>query len=201
MDGFRSPATHRDRDLIQQLGVEHDSSWCDVARYEPQPAEAVRGCRSSSEMWSSFRSRSPMDHTIFEVLGQTTDSLWQEKAEFLRARGGMALMLTHPDYLVDPGRLALYERFLARVASDQTAWHALPREVAEWWRTRSRARVERRDGVWSLREHWSGARLRSVLRNLRGRPKEVRREESPGQVRFPAPSAAARRPSSCCRAL
>ena len=41
VQGFRGPSTHRDRLLLQQLGVEHDSSWSDVARYEPQPVGPV----------------------------------------------------------------------------------------------------------------------------------------------------------------
>lgn len=162
VDGFRSPATHRDRDLIQQLGVKHDSSWCDVARYEPQPGGSCSWLPFFIGNVVELPITMAMDHTIFEVLGQTTDRVWQEKAELLRAYGGMALMVTHPDYLVDPGRLALYERFLARLASDRTAWHALPREVAEWWRTRSRALVERRDGVWKL-EGSAGSRARLRL--------------------------------------
>ena len=52
--------------------------------------------------------------------------------------GGMALMLTHPDYLDDEA-LAHYDRFLALQAGDQAVWHALPREIARWWRQRTGA--------------------------------------------------------------
>jgi hypothetical protein len=49
----------------------------------------------------------------------------------------MALVLTHPDYLLPGSRaLAAYERLLDRYAADATAWHALPRDVAAWWRER-----------------------------------------------------------------
>ena len=64
--GFRSPATHRNRTFVQQLGMEHDSSWSDVARYEPQ--------KGGSCSWLPFfigevvelPITMPMDHTVFE---------------------------------------------------------------------------------------------------------------------------------------
>ena len=34
-------------------------------------------------------------------------------------------MLTHPDYLLAPERLRLYEAFLAQFAADASVWHAL----------------------------------------------------------------------------
>ena len=146
--GFRSPATHRNRTFVQQLGVEHDSSWSDVARYEPQ--------KGGSCSWLPFfigdvvelPITMPMDHTVFDLLGDTTDEVWRKKANFLRAHGGMALMLTHPDYLLAPERLRLYEAFLGQFAADASVWHALPHEVAAWWRERSRTELLRSNGQW-----------------------------------------------------
>ena len=48
----------------------------------------------------------------------------------------MALMLTHPDYMVDESRHREYRSFLEHVRENDDGWHALPHEVAEWWRTR-----------------------------------------------------------------
>jgi hypothetical protein len=49
----------------------------------------------------------------------------------------MALLNTHPDYLRSPRTWAVYEAFLAAMAERRDAWHALPRDVARWWRVRS----------------------------------------------------------------
>jgi hypothetical protein len=79
------------------------------------------------------------DHTLLVVLGERTPRLWIEKVEFLAARGGMALVNAHPDYLRDRRSLAIYEEFLQdlrRRVRAGTCWHALPREVARWWRER-----------------------------------------------------------------
>ena len=89
-----------------------------------------------------------MDHTVFELLGDTTDEVWRKKADFLRTHGGMALMLTHPDYLLAPERLRLYEAFLGQFAADASVWHALPHEVAAWWRERSLTELQRSNGQW-----------------------------------------------------
>jgi peptidoglycan/xylan/chitin deacetylase (PgdA/CDA1 family) len=148
--GFRGPSTHRDRNLIQELGVEYDSSWSDVARYEPQPG----GCCS----WLPFFIGDvvelpitlPQDHTLFEVQRAASDAPWVAKTEYIRENGGMALLLSHPDYLVQPERLESYEHYLAQFADDTTAWHALPREVAAWWRRRAESTVERRGGRWVI---------------------------------------------------
>jgi hypothetical protein len=148
--GFRGPATQRDEELLQQLGLEHDSSWSDVARYEPQPG----GCCS----WLPFFIGNlvelpitlPQDHTLFELRGERTEASWLDKAAFLREHEGMALILTHPDYLLDQQRLDAYERFIAAQEHDSTAWHALPHEVAAWWRRRAATHVERQDGSWTV---------------------------------------------------
>jgi hypothetical protein len=87
------------------------------------------------------------DHTAFVILGQG-ESLWRAKIDCLRRRGGMALLLTHPDYLRDPELLGSYERVLRTYAGDPTAWKALPREVSDWWRRRSATALELVDGVW-----------------------------------------------------
>ena len=80
------------------LGFDYDSSYPDTDPYEPQPG----GCCS----WLPFFNGDlvelpitlPQDHTLFEILGASTSALWLDKARFLRDRGGMALMITHPDY-------------------------------------------------------------------------------------------------------
>ena len=146
--GFRAPATHRDRELIPMLGFEHDSSWSDVARYEPQPG----GCCS----WAPFFVGDtvelpitlPMDHTLFELLRAPADTAWLEKSGAISADGGMALALTHPDYLLESERLEQYERLVARIAGDPSAWPALPGQVASWWRARAATSLVRSDGGW-----------------------------------------------------
>ena len=147
--GFRSPATHRVWEWMPLLGFEYDSSYPDTDPYEPQPG----GCCS----WLPFFNGDlvelpltlPQDHTLFVILRRRGAETWIDKAEFLRSRGGMALIDTHPDYLVEEASRTAYDAFLAHFADDETAWRALPREVAAWWRRRAESQLELSpDGRW-----------------------------------------------------
>jgi peptidoglycan/xylan/chitin deacetylase (PgdA/CDA1 family) len=139
--GFRSPATHRDWEAMPRLGFDYDSSSFDTDPFEPQSG----GCCTWLPFHNSDLIELPMtltmDHTVFVIL-RRGGSLWEEKTELLRRRGGMALLLTHPDYMQDPGRLAAYQRFLEAHATDETAWRALPCEVSAWWRRRSESSID-----------------------------------------------------------
>lgn len=149
--GFRAPATQRDWERVSRLGFEHDSSYSDVARYEPQAGGSCSLHPFFVGDVVELPITLPMDHTLFELLGSRNGNVWFEKAEIIRNRGGMALLLTHPDYMSETARLAEYERFVAFVASDSTAWLALPREVAAWWRRRAASSLELDGAVWRTR--------------------------------------------------
>lgn len=139
--GFRAPALHRRWQAMPTLGFAYDSSSFDTDPFEPQSG----GCCT----WLPFHNRDlvelpltlTMDHTVFVIL-RRDDSLWLEKADLIRARGGMAMLLTHPDYMLEQPRVEAYERFLRRYAEDDTAWRALPHEVADWWSRRAQSRIE-----------------------------------------------------------
>jgi peptidoglycan/xylan/chitin deacetylase (PgdA/CDA1 family) len=148
--GFRSPATHRDWGRIGRLGLDHDSSWSDVARYEPQAGGSCSVLPFFVGDVVELPITLPMDHTLFELLGQRDASAWLEKCAFLRARGALAVLLTHPDYLLEDDLLAVYERFVAEVAADASAWHALPRDVSRWWRQRAASRLVESGQGWAI---------------------------------------------------
>jgi hypothetical protein len=145
--GFRSPATHRRWEWMPMLGFDYDASYPDTDPYEPMPG----GCCSWLPFFNEGLVELPItltqDHTLLVIL-QQDDRLWREKAEILRRRGGMALLIVHPDYMLDDEPLRTYERFLEAYRDDGTAWKALPREVSDWWRRRAATSVERIDGKW-----------------------------------------------------
>ena len=148
--GFRSPATHRDWELMHRLGFEYDSSYTDTDPYEPQPG----GCctylpyfnRGTVELPITL----PQDHTLFTILRHADAGLWLRKAGHIRDRGGMALVLTHPDYAHDQRQAAGYQMLLDTFATDGTAWRALPREVAAWWRGRAASAISGSGDAWRI---------------------------------------------------
>lgn len=77
------------------------------------------------------------DHTLTTVLGETTPKLWLEKIDMIEKYNGMALVNSHPDYLLDPSNLMIYKNFLQSMRTRGGYWHALPRDVATWWRRRA----------------------------------------------------------------
>src|SRR5206468_1742054 len=90
------------------------------------------------------------DHTLFDLLQHQDETLWVEKAKLLREHGGMALVLTHSDYVELPNLVDSYRRLLQEFADDSSAWKALPREVSAWWRQRGQSTIEDHDGEWQV---------------------------------------------------
>jgi hypothetical protein len=132
------------------LGFDYDSSYSDTAPFEPQAGGCCTWLPYMIGELVELPITLPQDHTLFEVLGQQDESTWIEKARFLRDRGGMALLLTHPDYVENGRLLESYQRVLEEFGNDSTAWKALPRDVSDWWRRRSKSTVEEIDGEWRV---------------------------------------------------
>jgi hypothetical protein len=147
--GFRAPATHRSWDLMPLLGFEHDSSYLDTDPFEPQGGGSCTWWPFPIGDLVELPITLLMDHTLFVIL-RRDESIWADKARFLRERGGMALLITHPDYMLERERLDVYDRFLSTFAGDETMWAALPRDVASWWRRRAASSIERAGEGWRV---------------------------------------------------
>lgn len=146
--GFRAPATQRDWKLMTALGFDYDSSYPDTDPFEPRGG----GCCSWLPFFIGNMIELPMtmpqDHTLFVILRQSNGQAWIDKAEFLRSRGGMMLLDTHPDYLVDPSIMEAYRATLERYADDEDVWAALPAEVSGWWRRRAESQLCHTSDGW-----------------------------------------------------
>jgi hypothetical protein len=148
--GFRAPALQRRWEWMQLLRFDYDSSYPDTDPFEPQPG----GCCSLLPFFNGDQVELPItlpqDHTMFVLLSRPDETLWIEKAQEIVERGGMALLITHPDYMLDEQRLKAYERFLATYADDPLVWKPLPRELSAWWRRRAASRLEYVNGRWTV---------------------------------------------------
>jgi YD repeat-containing protein len=148
--GYRSPATHRDWELMHRLGFDYDSSYTDTDPYEPQPG----GCCTFLPYFNCSTVELPItlpqDHTLFVILQHADAGLWLRKAGHIRDRGGMVLVVTHPDYAHDQRLANGYQTLLDTFADDGTAWRALPREVAVWWRSRAASTIRGEGDGWTI---------------------------------------------------
>jgi hypothetical protein len=148
--GFRSPATQRRWEWMPQLGFDYDSSYSDTDPYEPQPGGCCSYLPYFNENMVELPITLPQDHTLFSILQHPDADVWMSKADFLRERGGMALVLTHPDYASDPRAAEGYRALLEGFRQDDSRWHALPREVAAWWRQRAGSAIRPDGGGWRI---------------------------------------------------
>jgi peptidoglycan/xylan/chitin deacetylase (PgdA/CDA1 family) len=148
--GFRSPATLRSAKLMPLLGFDYDSSYTDTAPFEPQAGGCCTWLPYKIENLVELPITLTQDHTLFDLLGYRDATMWIEKARFLRRRGGMALVLTHSDYVENKHLLDAYRQLLAEFRDDSTAWKPLPREVSQWWRRRADSHLEEVDGQWTV---------------------------------------------------
>jgi peptidoglycan/xylan/chitin deacetylase (PgdA/CDA1 family) len=136
--GFRAPLTHRRPDWMQALEIEYDLSYFDTDPYEPVPGGTM-------SIWPFFLGRFvelpytlAQDYTLTEILRERSARLWLEKLSFIEDHCGLALVNTHPDYLKVDHTWRVYTEFLEELKGRSNYWHALPREVARWWRARAR---------------------------------------------------------------
>jgi hypothetical protein len=121
---------------MPELACLYDTSFPDTDPFEPQAG----GCCSIFPFFLGDLVELPItlvqDHTLFEILRERSIQRWVEKSEWIIENNGLINLLVHPDYLLKEERLGLYEEFLEFLRAQVGGWHALPREVAEWWKER-----------------------------------------------------------------
>jgi len=139
--GFRSPAMHRWGPWMHELPVGYDSSFPHSDPFQPQPG----GCCDVHPFFFGDVVELPVtldqDFTLFELLREPTIRLWTDKSRWVIRHHGLVNVIVHPDYMT-PARLQHYEQLLAFLTSQPGGWHALPRDVASWWRARHSLRME-----------------------------------------------------------
>ena len=103
--GFRAPRMYHDLEKAHQLDIEYDASTFDTDPFEPQP-DGVRtifpffvqnGAPDSGYVELPYTL--PQDFTLFVLMGHKDIGLWKEKLRWIAENGGMALLITHPDYM------------------------------------------------------------------------------------------------------
>lgn len=135
--GFRSPLTLRNPEWMQGLEIEYDLSFFDTDPYEPIPG----GTMSIWPFFIGHFAELPytliQDYTLTSILCERSPRIWLEKVDFIQKYLGMVLLNTHPDYLSNPLTWNIYNDFLSAIKQRDGYWHALPKDIARWWRARS----------------------------------------------------------------
>jgi len=137
--GFRAPMVHRNLEWLQSLDIEYDASCFDIDPYQAMPGGIGSVWPFIAGRFVELSYTLPQDHTLFIALGQRDGRIWEEKLDFIAALGGMALFITHPDYLDSDARINAYRSLLEKARAMTGMWHALPKQIASWWRERDQS--------------------------------------------------------------
>jgi hypothetical protein len=149
--GFRAGFMFHNLEWIKDLNVEYDASTFDVDPFEAQPD----GMGTIFPFWVPKGGKSgyvelpytlAQDSTVFLILREKTIRYWKTKVDWVAKNGGMVLLNLHPDYVafessrngngVSEFASGLYAELLAYIRDKYTGayWHALPREVARYYK-------------------------------------------------------------------
>jgi hypothetical protein len=148
--GFRSPATHRRYEWMDQLRFAYDSSFPDTDIYEPNAGGCCWVFPFFIGNLLEIPITLPQDHTLLEILRKGDFRMWYEKVRWIQAQGGLAVLILHPDYVLTDQRMALYEEFLRAMQQEAGVWKALPSTVAAWWQSRHQSRVVQQEGNYTI---------------------------------------------------
>jgi glycosyltransferase involved in cell wall biosynthesis/peptidoglycan/xylan/chitin deacetylase (PgdA/CDA1 family) len=154
--GFRSPSMYHNLDWLHDLNIKYDASTFDTDPFEPQPdgmgtifpfwVEGKNGKRGYVELPYTL----PQDFLLFILMQHENIDIWKTKLDWIVKQGGMALLITHPDYInfahnklkENEYPVKYYAEFLQHIKTQYAGqyWHALPRDIASFCSDRFKRR-------------------------------------------------------------
>lgn len=146
--GFRSPSMYHNLDWLHDLDIQYDASTFDTDPFEPQSD----GMGTIFPFWVAGNNGRPgyvelpytlpQDFLLYILMRQKNIDIWKQKLDWIVQQGGMALFISHPDYMNFNGSnspekypMQYYEDFLTYIKTkykDQY-WHVLPKDLAGFW--------------------------------------------------------------------
>lgn len=146
--GFRTPCMYHNLEWTRELDIEYDASTFDTDPFEPQPD----GVGTVFPFWVAGSGRRggyveipytlPQDFTLFVLFQEKNIETWKMKLRWIAERGGMAHLITHPDYMnFADGKgngeqypAGYYREFLEHLEKEYRGqyWLALPRDIARF---------------------------------------------------------------------
>jgi hypothetical protein len=151
--GFRSPVLYRNQDWFDALEFEYDMSVPNVGHLDPQRG----GCCTVMPYFIGNILELPLttiqDYSLFHILNQYSITLWKQQVELILRKHGLISFIVHPDYIISEKARYIYQcllEYLSSIRSKRNVWFALPKEVDEWWRNRSKMQLIQTNGKWQV---------------------------------------------------
>jgi hypothetical protein len=151
--GFRAAVLYRKPEWYDALDFAFDMSIPNVAHLDPQHG----GCCTVMPYFVGDLLELPVtttqDYTLFHILNELSIDLWKTQIELILRKNGLMCFIVHPDYVIEPEKLSIYEALLGCLrafAEKEPIWFALPCEIDSWWRARSRMSVVNDGRAWRI---------------------------------------------------
>lgn len=155
--GFCAPASHHVLEWNYALDVEYDSSTFDTDPFESQPdgvntifpflvspPQYPNDDYGDHSGYVELPYTLPQDFYLFVLMKHDNAAIWKKKLDWIAENGGMALLITHPDYMCfgdakcgfQEYPVAIYEEFLDYVTTKyrHQFWHGLPKDLAAYYK-------------------------------------------------------------------
>jgi hypothetical protein len=152
-EGFRAGGMYRNAEWSEAFRFDYDMSFPSAAHLEPQHG----GCCTVMPYFMGGLVELPLtttqDYSLFHILGQYSIDLWKAELDSIASSHGLASFIVHPDYVIERRERQIYEnllQYLAEWCNRKKLWQPLPRDVARWWRERSRMRIEPSGDSWKV---------------------------------------------------
>jgi hypothetical protein len=151
--GFRAAVLYRNLDWYGALDFSFDMSVPNVAHLDPQRG----GCCTVTPYFVGDMLEIPLtttqDYMLFHLLNDYSLDLWKAQTELIMEKNGLVSFIVHPDYIVEKKAQSVYRdllSFLRQLGERDKLWFAVPGEIDQWWRARSKMRPVEHDGKWRI---------------------------------------------------
>ena len=151
--GFRSAVMYRNLDWYDALDFSYDMSVPTMAHLDPQQG----GCCTVFPYFIGKTLELPLtttqDYSLFNILNDYSINLWKRQIDLILASNGLISFIVHPDYIIGQRARRVYTellQYISALRAREKTWIALPKEVADWWRLRSRLKLVNVEGAWQI---------------------------------------------------
>jgi len=93
------------------------------------------------------------DYALFHLLNEYSLNLWKAQTELIMKKHGLVSFIVHPDYVIEKRAQSIYRdllSFLRQLGAEKRIWFAVPGDIDDWWRSRSKMRLVNHDGKWQI---------------------------------------------------
>ena len=149
--GYTSPSMLGNLTWNTELNIEYSCSSFDTDPFEPRPFGVATifpfFVRNPAEISSyvEIPYTLPQDYSLFILLREKDIGTWKRKLDWVAEKGGVALVNTHPDYMIFDGDTRTKNKYSSRLYADfldyissryrDKYWNSLPKDLARFWRS------------------------------------------------------------------